>query len=632
MINFLKKIIKSKSYKFSLIYLTVALLSFCVLNLVHFEQVNRSKLISEIPISDNLVVVAIDDKSLEKFGTWPWPRQTTASTIEKILSYNPEKVGVDIIFQKKEATSADLNKVLQDNRVVVAKQISLTGSAQTQEIIPEARETGFVNFLVDFDGFVRKVITKQEDNISLSRMLNNDSSIPNSFLLNPKPSLIKTMSLSDLYSNPELGELITGKKVLFGATSMNLGDNHTLPEYGSVAGVYIHAAVLNQIIQKNYPEEPSLNLYQELVIILLIALSLAFFKRIFPIFHYLASFSLITVLLIITFYQTNNPTLSLSFILANILGIIIANITFYSLENNYEKNKLKKTLGLYVSDKVLHQIQKDPNMINLGGEIKNITLLFTDIRNFTSMTEKFGKTTEFGIFLNKILEFQSGIIQKNDGVIDKYIGDAVMAFWGAPVSTSKDTYLAIQSGCEIITELKKFNLKNNSDLRIGIGISFGSAIVGNFGSEKRFNYTAIGDSVNITARLESLNKTYGTDILISKKAIDCLSQEEKECFEFSEVDTIYPKGKEKSVTLYEIRAYKNQTTNELIEHGNKLDEGIYLSGLSLYYAGNFSTAKFLFDKVKSTKAKVLSARCEELLLKSESFKSTWNGIWNFETK
>ena len=183
-----------------------------------------------------------------------------------------------------------------------------------------------------------------------------------------------------------------------------------------------------------------------------------------------------------------------------------------------------------------------------------------------------------------------------------------------------------------LMKLAKFNLKNNSDLRIGIGISFGSAIVGNFGSEKRFNYTAIGDSVNITARLESLNKTYGTDILISKKAIDCLSQEEKECFEFSEVDTIYPKGKEKSVTLYEIRAYKNQTTNELIEHGNKLDEGIYLSGLSLYYAGNFSTAKFLFDKVKSTKAKVLSARCEELLLKSESFKSTWNGIWNFETK
>ncbi len=617
-----------KNYKFAGVYIVLVILIYSILGLVFFERNNRHKLMPTIPTSSNIVVVAIDEKSLEKYGNWPWQRDTIAESIQLILDYNPEVLGVDILFQKNGYNSEKLNKVLQDPKVVVAEQISLTNDSLITSSENLGGRTGYINFPVDSDGVVRQAVTKNNNNISLSRKVYGNDPVPDTFLLNPNSNLSQTISLTDLSDKPDLGKFLSGKKVLLGSTVLALGDAHTLPKYGSVPGIFIHAIALNQMLIGNYPVSPKFNNLEEFTVIIALALVLAY-KDIFTKYNnFILCIILCIIFVGITIWLNTSPLFSLEFLVSNIFSLTFSSIILYTLENYRERNKLQKTLGLYVPDKVLQMIYKNPNIINLGGELKNITLLFTDIRNFTKMTEKFGKTTEFGIFLNKILDLQTVIIQKNEGVIDKFIGDAVMAFWGAPVSTNQDAFLAIQSACQITLGLQKFNLENNSDLKIGIGVSSGQAIVGNFGSSKRFNYTAIGDSVNTTARLESLNKIYGTEILIGKPAIDALSEEQKRHFKFIEIDTVCPKGKDNSVVLYQVLAFKTSLNMDWVNlHTNISFEEDYKMALNLYYKGEFIKAKTIFDSINFSVAKLLSERCTFLLSQSEEFRKEWNGIW-----
>jgi len=216
-----------------------------------------------------------------------------------------------------------------------------------------------------------------------------------------------------------------------------------------------------------------------------------------------------------------------------------------------EKKKIKQAFQQYMMPSIVEEMMKHPEKLKLGGEKKTLSIFFSDIRGFTSISEKLG-AHRLVTFLNEYLSEMSEIILQNRGVIDKYIGDAIMGFWGAPIDEPEHAYLACKTSCEMVLLLgklqKKWKERGMPKVDIGIGLNTGDVVVGNMGSNKRFDYTVLGDHVNLASRLEGLNKAYGTNIIVSESMYKLV----KGKFLFRELDHVIVKGKKKPVRIYEL--------------------------------------------------------------------------------
>ena len=217
---------------------------------------------------------------------------------------------------------------------------------------------------------------------------------------------------------------------------------------------------------------------------------------------------------------------------------------------------IKGQFGTYLSPVMVDMLAKNPDLLKLGGERKEMTFLFMDIVGFTPISEKYKNNDDpEGLvqLINKFLDVQTNIILKNDGTIDKYMGDCIMAFWNAPLDCEDHASNAVISAIEIMEATKQLNeeLKplNLPPINVGIGISTGDCIVGNMGSSVRFDYSVIGDAVNLGARLEGQTRNYdGVDILLSERTRELCDIRNN----FKEVDRINVKGKEEKVTIYTV--------------------------------------------------------------------------------
>jgi adenylate cyclase len=215
-----------------------------------------------------------------------------------------------------------------------------------------------------------------------------------------------------------------------------------------------------------------------------------------------------------------------------------------------EKRKIKNIFSKYLSSNVVEELIKSED-IKLGGERKEITVLFSDIRDFTSMSEKL-TPEEVVSMLNEYLSEMTDIIFANKGTLDKFIGDAVMAVFGSPIFLADHAQRAVRTAVMMIKRLNELNEKwvkeGKRTLKIGIGINSGEVIAGNMGSLKRMEYTVIGDNVNLASRLESMNKELGTEILISENTY----KEVKDIVKVRKFENIKIRGKEESITVYEV--------------------------------------------------------------------------------
>jgi adenylate cyclase len=219
------------------------------------------------------------------------------------------------------------------------------------------------------------------------------------------------------------------------------------------------------------------------------------------------------------------------------------------------KRRVRELFGRYVSPEVVRRLAEEPSSIRLGGERVTLTLLFSDIRGFTSMSERLPAERVVEV-LNEYLEAMTAIVFRHGGTLDKFIGDAVMAFWGAPIPTPDHARRAVEAGLEMRVALAELNERwaargTPVDLRIGIGIHTGEAIVGNIGSlSRKLDYTAIGDTVNLTSRLEGLTKELDTDLLVS----DATRAAAGDAFEYHPLGEVQVKGKEQSVRVHTLPA------------------------------------------------------------------------------
>jgi adenylate cyclase len=233
--------------------------------------------------------------------------------------------------------------------------------------------------------------------------------------------------------------------------------------------------------------------------------------------------------------------------LLSIVVTFISLIVFKVMTEEREKRKIRETFGKYVSPKVVDQLLQDPP--ELGGVDKELTVMFSDIRAFSTLSENMSPQ-ELVNHLNVYLAAMTDIILEYGGTLDKYIGDAIMAFWGAPLSMADHAERACACALKQMEKLKELNASWPVDKRINIGIGLNSGVmtVGNMGSNLRMNYTLMGDNVNLGSRLEGTNKEYGTNIIISEYTYGLV----KDKFVVRELDNVRVKGKNKPVGIYEL--------------------------------------------------------------------------------
>jgi len=575
---------------------------------------------------EDIVIIGIDDASIQEIGRWPWSRDKFSEIIYRLEE--SRVVGLDVGFFEEGEGDIILNESL-NKKIVLASEFISFENGKGKDILKPIYDvdSGYVNLIQSSDGVVRGFnphISKKESPFSVKiyeKYLGKKFNSEDLFYINyVSPDFnFKTYSFKDVYNgNYELDEF-KDKIVLIGATSQNLHDTFVTPTSLSknMPGVEVHANIIqNIILRNNLIKQSKFSLFLIILIFTLVAYYVLSKVNVLKGLVYLITGYILYIILSYLIYLIFNYQINVTGPFIVIFVISILNISLNYMEEQGNKKMILNTFGKYLSPVVVKDLIDNPHKVKLGGEEKEITILFSDIADFTSISEQF-TPSELVERLNKYLNEMTSIILKKEGVVDKYIGDAIMAFWGAPLELKNKEELCCETALDMLSKRKKLGEElgiKNFNFRIGINLC--DAIVGNMGSEERFDYTAIGDGINVAARLEGLNKFYGTNIMVS----EFVYSKVKKKFLFRELDLVKVKGKEKPVKIYElISEFKEKNENILN----------YEKGLEFYKKGKFLEARTYFSKNKDKASKLFIERCEEL--KDKEIKN-WDGVYEFKVK
>ena len=331
------------------------------------------------------------------------------------------------------------------------------------------------------------------------------------------------VSLSDVAAGNFTPGTFTGKMVLVGPTATGIGDMHPVPlQSAGFPGVEIHANVLDTMLTQRFIHRGLREEMIDLALILLFGLGVGFFlARVPPSWTtpltvaVLAVFVVIAYVVFAKFQVWLNVVVPGSVLMAN-FGAVTAYRVFVE---DRAKRKTRAAFAQYVPPALIREMMKDPGRLKLGGEERELTIMFSDIRGFTALSERL-TPLELTSFLNSYTDEMTDIIFKHWGTLDKFEGDAIMAFWGAPYEQEDHSLRACAGALDMgkrVDELRQqWRAEGKPDINVGLGLNSGRVVVGNMGSRKRFNYTVLGDPVNLASRLEGVNKEYATRIIISE--------------------------------------------------------------------------------------------------------------------
>ena len=298
-----------------------------------------------------------------------------------------------------------------------------------------------------------------------------------------------------------------------------------------------------------------------------------------------------------------------------------------------QKQFIQKAFGNYVSKPVMKEIIRNPKSLKLGGEKRQMTVLFSDIAGFTTLSENL-PPEKLSKALNVYLSRMTEVVFENNGVVDKFIGDAVMAFWGAPIADQSHAYNACKTALkmqaaidELRPELEKLGFSN---FFVRVGLNSGDVTVGNMGSDSRFDYTVLGDNVNLSSRLEGLNKEYGTKILIGEGTYELV----KDRIEARLIDIVAVKGKKTGVKVYELQGTGESAHQLSLRGAERRGNLAFQKALSTYQKGHFKTAEKMFQEFLKLypgdgPSKTFVLRCRKFMLEEPE---NWDGIYRSVSK
>lgn len=582
------------------------------------------KLHGNIQPSNDIVIVNIDDKSLNQIGPWPWNRTVFANFLKTISYQQPQIVAFDIFFADPRQGDQQLENLIKQSRFPIILANKIENDRLINNIFYQISKNGFANLQLDFDGKVRQFqLSDTNNNLSfvgaIYSQLQNYSQKSKYF--NYTKYKFNQISFSEILDDPTKINL-NNKIVLVGVSVTDIKngitDNLTNIFGQEIPGIEVHANILNSIIQNRLQRFiPFKIFYPPLIIVtfgffyLFVSLkdnwkNLGLFIFIFIIFN-LVGITLFDKGINWYFVQTN------LFLFFTYISSIFLKFIFERKENRF----IKQAFSQYLNPKLLNQLLKHPDTLKLGGDKKDMTVMFSDIRSFTTISEKLSPQKLISV-INDYLNQMSEIVLKNNGTIDKYIGDAIMAFWNAPITDQDHRQNAIITAIEINEELIKFrqNFPDYPPFNIGIGINSGNMVVGNIGGRSRFDYTVLGDNVNLASRLEGLTKKYLVTILASQSTVENLKLKN---IIFRQIDEVVVKGRTAPIKIYQ-PLIKSKINVKL--------KNSYETAFKEYQKGNFSKAKKIFKSLQSDPPSQVFVDRINSLTKSPN----WQGIWHWEEK
>lgn len=333
----------------------------------------------------------------------------------------------------------------------------------------------------------------------------------------------KHISFSEVAAGKFSPGTFTGKMVLVGATATGIFDMRPVPlQAADFPGVEIHANVLDTILTQRFISQGLREELIDLLTILFFGMGVGFvLARVPPSWTFPLFLVMLVVFLVVVYLVFAQVHMWLNVVVPG--GVLLANFgsvtAFRIIVEEREKRKTRAAFSQYVPPGLVRELMKDPERLKLGGEERELTIMFSDIRGFTALSEKL-TALELTHFLNAYTDEMTDIIFRHWGTLDKFEGDAIMAFWGAPYEQEDHTLRACAAALDMgvrVDELRQqWRAEGKADINIGLGLNSGRVVVGNMGSRKRFNYTVLGDPVNLASRLEGVNKEYSTRIIISE--------------------------------------------------------------------------------------------------------------------
>ena len=638
----------------------------------YFDTLITSK---PVTVSTDISVVNIDDKSLEKYGQFPFPRGEYANIIDDLYRHGAGLVVANLYLPDRDRFGQDarLASTLSVHPVVFPH----AGSGDKQKGIPfrpgvseigipavnfapsylsilpnvaavndNAAGIGVVNDIPEIDGVTRRVpmvvasggLLYPSISLETLRVAVGDPSFQvksNEFGIEavriPKFRKIETDRQGRIwvdwstkpreYSLVDLPADFGGTTVILGTTAKGISNPVGTPT-GAIYPHYLQASIIDTLVAGTNISRPDWADGAEMLATVILSIIIIFLTR--------CKYGIILILGIMgSLYSLGSQIFDHYGILIDVLFPIIALVIVYGhaytvkfITELNAKLRIKKQFGTYLSPALVEKLQKNPELLTLGGESRELSIMFTDVRGFTTISEHYGKDVQ-GLtkIMNRYMTAMTAKIIENNGTLDKYIGDAQMAFWNAPLDEPQHAKLAVKTALQMMESLDEFNKEITAEgipaFGMGLGINTADVVVGNMGSSQRFDYTCLGDGVNLASRLEGQSKPYGVRMVIGARTAELVKDE----YPVVELDTIAVKGKTEGVQVYSLATYTP-------EH-YKLHRKFLFS----YYAGNWKEAAFFAEQLKSDSPKEMRQYYVNMLDRlAEGCPEGWDGTYRATSK
>jgi len=697
-------------------------------------------------MDDRIVIVDLDEKSLEEIGRWPWGRNRMSEMVDELFDRQKIAVaGFDIVFAEPDDSSG-LRRLrqlaqgeLKDASGFVSKIDQLQGSldydalfakslkgrpvvmgyyftsdrggfksgllpspvmdkdslkgrpikffhwtgygSNIEQLAKAAPVGGFFNPVPDADGLLRSVPLVSEFNdqyyeslsLAVFRMALGSPPVepgfpPEKFLTRdyqglesiklhiatdkslaipvaegviawvpfrgpggPNGGSFKYVSAADIVNHKLAPETLKGKIVLVGTTAPGLQDFRATPVAETYPGVEAHANLISGFLDGRIPVKPDYSKGYDFIILMLAGLTLAFGLPLLSATRAVI-LSAVTIAIVASLnmylYAAESLVLPLAAALVMCITAFALNMSYGYFVEARSKRELAKLFRGYVPPELVDEMEKDPEAYSMKATNKELTVMFCDMRGFTKMSEKM-EPTKLQELLNSVFNRLTEIISKNRGTIDKYMGDCVMAFWGAPVDLPNHAHLSVKTAMEMANAVRKINEEHRAkgilEIGVGIGLNTGTMCVGDMGSEDRKAYTVIGDSVNLGSRLEGLSKVYGVDIVVSETTRKLAPE-----FAWQELDRVRVKGKEQAVAIFWPLAPMDR-----LEKSHQDELRTWAAFLKAYRAQDWDKCDVeLLNLQRMNPKKYLYELYTERVasMRLLPFDPEWDGATNFETK
>jgi adenylate cyclase len=597
-----------------------------------------------------VVIIDIDEKSLAKYGQWPWPRTRVADLITNLTKLGAVVIAFDIVFAEPDRLNPDVAadtirnlddetrsrlralpsndqlfaEAMQNSRVVLGasglpyviaeldKALPLTGVAMLGEdpqrfmlnfpgllrntpvLEAAAGGRGLFTIRTERDGIVRRVpmimqaqgLTMPSLSFEMLRLATGtDTIFIKSDAAGIKSVAVKGFeiptdrngqlwvhfahhdpsiyfSAADVLDGSIAPAIVGRKLVLIGTSAAGLLDVKTTPVTPVMPGVEIHAQVLEAALTKALLSQPYYGIVVEFSAALLLGIAVIWLAPLFGPVTLVAVGAFIAALLVGTswyFYTQHKLLIDFTYPLLSTTAIYLTLIFSSFVREQAQRRQIRSAFGQYLSPALIEQLAQSPEKLVLGGEEREMTIMFSDVRGFTTISESF-KNDPQGLtgLMNRFLTPLTNAIIARKGTIDKYMGDAIVAFWNAPLDDKEHQLNACEAAVDMLDRIDVLNKQRELEaqeggpaffpLNVGIGLNTGVCVVGNMGSDLRFDYSVLGDSVNLASRLEGQSKEYGFPIIVGSKTALAV----KDKFAILELDFIMVKGKKEPEVIYAI--------------------------------------------------------------------------------